>query len=163
MKKRILTALLASAMILSVAGCDSTTPATTTAGGAADTTTAAPDAGDADADAGDAAAEGKVLNIYCWNTEFQGLYEKYAADIGEAAGVTVNWVINANEGSNYQDKLDLALSNQATAAADEKVDMFLIEADYALKYTNSDYSMNVFDLNAVPTVKRRGQNQRLPA
>ncbi len=155
MKKRILTALLASAMILSVAGCDSTTDTgagdttTTTAaqgGDAADTTTAA-DAGDADADAGDAAAEeGKVLNIYCWNTEFQGLYEKYAADIGEAAGVTVNWVINANEGSNYQDKLDLALSNQATAAADEKVDMFLIEADYALKYTNSDYSMNVMDL-----------------
>ena len=156
MKKRILTALLASAMILSVAGCDSTTDA----GADTTTTTAAANDGadvadtdadtDTDADAGDAgdaaAEEGKVLNIYCWNTEFQGLYEKYAADIGEDAGVTVNWVINANEGSNYQDKLDLALSNQATAAADEKVDMFLIEADYALKYTNSDYSMNVMDL-----------------
>lgn len=69
MKKRILTALLASAMILSVAGCDSTTDTgagdttTTTAaqgGDAADTTTAAADAGDA-GDAGDAAAEeGKV-------------------------------------------------------------------------------------------------------
>ena len=49
MKKRILTALLASAMILSVAGCDSTSePAATTAGGAADTTTAAPVADDGD-------------------------------------------------------------------------------------------------------------------
>ncbi len=82
MKKRILTALLASAMILSVAGCDSTTDAgagdttTTTAAdaGAADTTTAAADTdadADADADTDAAADQGKVLNIYCWNTEFQ--------------------------------------------------------------------------------------------
>ncbi len=155
MKKRILTALLASAMILSVAGCGETTPATTEGAEteAAGTEAAGTEAADTEAaeteaaeTEGDAAAEGKVLNIYCWNTEFQGLYNTYAADIGDAAGVTVNWVINANEGSNYQDKLDVALTNQASAAADDKVDMFLIEADYALKYTNSDYSMNVMDL-----------------
>ena len=154
MKKRILTALLASAMILSVAGCDSTSePAATTEGGAADTTTAAdvatPDAGDADAgDAGDAGAaeQGKVLNVYVWNTEFQGLYNSYAADLAEAAGVTVNWVINTNEGGVYQQKLDEALAAQADAAADDKVDIFLIEADYALKYTNSPYCMNIADL-----------------
>ena len=152
MKKRILTALLASAMILSVAGCDSTSePATTTEGGAADTTTAAPvaDGGDTTtaapvADAG--SDQGKVLNIYCWNTEFQERYNAYAADVGEAHGVTVNWVINTNEGGVYQNKLDEALLAQADAAADDKVDIFLIEADYALKYTNSPYCMNIADL-----------------
>ncbi|MBR4096840.1 MAG: carbohydrate ABC transporter substrate-binding protein [Oscillospiraceae bacterium] len=155
MKKRILTALLASAMILSVAGCDSTTDAgnagagdtttTTTAkaddGAAADTTTeaATPDDGAAAAD------QGKVLNIYCWNTEFQGLFEKYAADL-VPADTTVNWVINTNEGGVYQNKLDEALLAQQDAAADDKVDIFLIEADYALKYTASPYCMNIKDL-----------------
>ena len=155
MKKRILTALLASAMVLSVAGCNETTePAGDTAGDTT-TTTAAPEADDGAADdttaadetpADDGAAEGKVLNIYCWNTEFQGLYNSYAADIAEAAGVTVNWVINTNEGGVYQQKLDEALAAQASAAADDKVDIFLIEADYALKYTASPYCMNIADL-----------------
>ncbi len=154
MKKRILTALLASAMVLSAAGCGETATeqTTTTAAGndAAETTTAA-SADDAAETTTAAAAEetaeqGKVLNIYCWNTEFQGLYNSYAADIAEAAGVTVNWVINTNEGGVYQQKLDEALAAQATAAADDKVDMFLIEADYALKYTASPYTMNIADL-----------------
>ena len=154
MKKRILTALLASAMVLSVAGCNETTePAGTDA--ADTTTTAAPAADDGAADdttvadetpADDGAAEGKVLNVYCWNTEFQDRYNAYAADIAEAAGVTVNWVINTNEGGVYQQKLDEALAAQASAAADDKVDIFLIEADYALKYTNSPYCMNIADL-----------------
>ena len=155
MKKRIMTALLASAMILSVAGCGETTTDDTTttttaapaADDAADTTTEAAPADDAeDAPAADDAAEGKVLNVYCWNTEFQDRYNAYAADIAEAAGVTVNWVINTNEGGVYQQKLDEALVAQASAAADDKVDIFLIEADYALKYTNSPYAMNVADL-----------------
>lgn len=152
MKKRILTALLASAMILSVAGCDNggeettTTPAadagtTTAAPEGGDDTTAAPEGGDADV-----AEEGKVLNVYCWNTEFQDRYNAYAADIAETAGVTVNWVINSNEGGVYQQKLDEALAAQASAAADDKVDIFLIEADYALKYTNSPYCVNIADL-----------------
>lgn len=153
MKKRILTALLASAMVLAAAGCDSTTETTTTAPalatGDAETTTEAAetDASEAETDAVvEETAEGKVLNIYCWNTEFQGLYNSYAADLAEDAGVTVNWVINTNEGGVYQQKLDEALAAQASAAADDKVDMFLIEADYALKYTASPYSMNIADL-----------------
>lgn len=90
--------------------------------------------------------QGDVLNIYCWNTEFQGLFDRYAADIAEAAGVTVNWIICTNEGGFYQSKLDEALMMQNNASADEKVDLFLIEADYALKYTASPYTMNIYDL-----------------
>lgn len=177
MKKRIMTTLLASAMILSIAGCNNAPAATTTAApannGDAATTTAAPaDNGDAaatDAPAADnAAEEGKVFNIYAWNEEFKGFFEKYftaqepvnadavkndgaepeyfAAAPGKKyidAGVTFNWVINPSDDGVYQDKLDAALQANATAAADDKVDMFLAEADYIGKYVDSEYTMDV--------------------
>ena len=38
------------------------------------------------------------------------------------------------------------LPGNADAAADDKVDMFLVEADYALKYVNTDLCMSVADL-----------------
>ena len=85
---------------------------------------------------------GKVVNIYCWNDEFKSRYDAYAADLAEKHGVTVNFVIVANENNAYQNNLDAALAKQASAAADDKVDVFLIEADYATKYTKSDYSLD---------------------
>ena len=86
--------------------------------------------------------EGKVLNIYAWNEEFKGFFDAYYADkIPE--GVTVNWIINPSDGGVYQDKLDEALLNQENAAADEKIDLFLAEADYILKYVNSDYTQDI--------------------
>ena len=42
-----------------------------------------------------------------------------------------------NDNNNYQSKLDEALLKQDSAAADDKIDIFLIEADYALKYVDS--------------------------
>ena len=45
----------------------------------------------------------------------------------------MKWTINANENNNYQNKLDEALLSQDSAADDDKIDIFLIEADYALK------------------------------
>lgn len=174
MKKRIMTALLASAMILSVAGCgENKTPAgTTTAapqGGDA-TTTAAPQGGDATTTAapegGDTATvdvpdDGKVLNIWAWNTEFMdrvsAFYPGYEA-VGEATkdddgnvrsaegkigDVKVVWTINPNANNGYQIPLDEALLDQDNKPADEKIDIFLIEADYADKYVNSDTSLPV--------------------
>ena len=84
--------------------------------------------------------EGKVFNIYAWNEEFKGFFEKYY-EVPE--GVEVNWIIVPNEGGAYQNALDEALLNQENAADDEKVDMFLAEADYILKYTNSDFTQDV--------------------
>lgn len=84
--------------------------------------------------------EGKVFNIYAWNEEFKGFFEKYYT---VPEGVTVNWIINPSDGGVYQDKLDEALLNQANAADDEKIDLFLAEADYILKYVDSDYTMDV--------------------
>ena len=82
---------------------------------------------------------GKVLNIYCWNDEWQTRFEKYYPDYkdGMVGDVKVNFIQNANEGSNYQDKLDEALAKQESAAADDKVDIFLAEADYIDKYKSA--------------------------
>lgn len=92
-----------------------------------------------------AADTGKVLNVYCWNDEFKGRFEKYFPQ-DKLNGVTVKWVINPNQGGVYQQKLDAALKVQDTAAADEKIDMFLVEADYALKYVNTDVSLDIKSL-----------------
>src|SRR5690554_4576383 len=74
-----------------------------------------------------AADEGKVLRIYCWNEEFQDRFDDYyASDLPE--GIEVEWVITPNEDNAYQDKLDQDLLNQDSAADDEKIDIFLVEA-----------------------------------
>ncbi len=85
-------------------------------------------------------AEGKVFNIYAWNEEFKGFFEKYYT---VPEGVTVNWIITPSDNGAYQQKLDEALLNQANAADDDKVDMFLAEADYILKYVNSDATQDI--------------------
>ena len=96
------------------------------------------------------AAQGKVFNIYAWNEEFKGFFEKYYK---VPEGVTVNWIINPSDNGVYQQKLDEALLNQENAAADEKIDMFLAEADYIGKYVDSAYTMDVtsFGFKNAPT------------
>lgn len=98
-------------------------------------------------------AEGSVLNIWCWNNEFQSRFNDYYPEVAEVAedkstttlndGTVVTWTINPNEGNNYQDKLDEALLSQADAEEDSKIDIFLVEADYALKYVNSDATIDI--------------------
>ena len=88
----------------------------------------------------DVSNEGKVLNIYCWNDEFKGFFDKYYK---VPDGITVNWVTTPSEGGAYQTALDQALMNNASASADDKVDMFLAEADYIIKYANADVTMDV--------------------
>lgn len=85
-------------------------------------------------------AEGTVFNIYAWNEEFKGFFEKYY-EVPE--GVTVNWIITPSENGAYQQKLDEALLNQADASADDKVDLFLAEADYILKYAGSELTQDI--------------------
>ena len=84
--------------------------------------------------------EGKVLNIYAWNEEFKGFFEKYYT---VPEGVTVNWIITPSDNGAYQQKLDLALLNQESAETDEKVDLFLAEADYIQKYVDSPYTQDI--------------------
>ncbi|MDY0277689.1 MAG: ABC transporter substrate-binding protein [Acholeplasma sp.] len=97
----------------------------------------------------------KKLVIRAWNDEFQGLFRKYYPDFKETKadgtdvlkdGTIVKWVIVANENNAYQIALDEALKNQESVYEEERIDMFLVEADYALKYVDSDYSLPVADL-----------------
>ena len=87
--------------------------------------------------------QGKVLNIYCWNTEFKDRFEYFKASELYDEGITVNFIITPNEGGAYQKALDEALLAQEGAAADDRVDIFLVEANYALKYVNTDYTLDV--------------------
>jgi len=96
-----------------------------------------------------AAEEGAVLNVWTWNTEFWGFLCTYYADevIDEYTamkdGVKIVRTTYPSDGGAYQDALDAALAANAEAPADEKVDIFLAEADYIVKYTNSDATMDV--------------------
>ena len=138
--KKALALLLALVMVLSLAACGGTdTPDPTEAPKADAPATEAPKE-EAPATEAPAAEEGKVFRIYAWNEEFKGFFEKYY-EVPE--GITVEWVINPSDGGVYQDKLDEALLNQANASDDEKIDMFLAEADYILKYTDSEFTQDI--------------------
>ena len=95
------------------------------------------------------AEEGKVLNLWTWNDEFWGFLCDYYADevidefTATKGDVTIKRTTYISDNMAYQDALDAALLAQADAPADEKVDMFLAEADYIIKYTNSDATMDV--------------------
>ena len=134
--KKAIALLLALVMVLSLAACGAKTeaPAATEAP-KAETPAATPTEAPAEE-----ASEGKVFNIYAWNEEFKGFFEKYYT---VPEGITVNWIINPSDGGLYQDKLDEALLNQANASADDKIDMFLAEADYILKYTDSEFTQDI--------------------
>ncbi|MEE3495458.1 MAG: carbohydrate ABC transporter substrate-binding protein [Butyrivibrio sp.] len=147
MKKKVLGLLLSTTMLagmLTACGGNNNSGAATTdtssADGAAATTAAAGD-------------EGKVLNIYCWNDEFQRRvkdhypgYTETDATSGTIGDVTVKWNITPNQDNAYQNNLDEALLKQGDASADDKIDIFLVEADYALKYVDADVTVPVADL-----------------
>lgn len=106
-----------------------------------------------------------TLRIYCWNTEFKNRFDDYYSkftdkevttqkykdkdgkerdEVVTVDGKKVEWIQIENEGNAYQTKLDEALAGQKDS--ENKVDIFLIEADYALKYINGDVALSVQDL-----------------
>lgn len=116
--KRILVALMALAILASAAGLFAAPKATN---------------------------GGKVLTIYVWNDEFQARFKDYFEKAGLVpAGVTVNFVVTPNQDNAYQNKLDEALLAQDKADANDKIDIFLVEADYALKYVNTPSTLDVY-------------------
>lgn len=154
MKKKMVSGLLAATMVAGLLfGCGGSD--TTEAPAASDdTTTEAASSEDGGDDAAEVAEDtGKVLNIYCWNEEFKTRitdhypgYEEVDATTGKIGDVEVKWNITPSDDNAYQNNLDETLLKQADAADDDKIDMFLLEADYALKYVDSDYTMPVADL-----------------
>ncbi len=154
MKKKVLSALLTTTMLASMlVGCGSGNDAPAASTDAAPVATSEASAATTEAAAEPAAEEGKVLNIYCWNTEFQSRiadhypgYETVDGTTGKIGDVTVKWNVTPNDDNAYQNNLDATLLKQADAAADDKIDLFLVEADYALKYVDTEYTMPIEDL-----------------
>ena len=167
MKKKVVSVLLVSAMAVSMAACGSAQSAASSAAEELSSveseiestvesiestieSTIEEEESSVEETASD---EGKVLNIYVWNEEFKTRleehypgYEKVDATTGKIGDVTVNFIITPTDDNAYQNALDEKLLSQADAAADDKVDMFLIEADYALKYVDTEYAMALEDL-----------------
>lgn len=138
--KRVLSVLLVLVLVVGcLAGCKKDEGSTSTTG-SADSSSTTTTTGDTATTEPAASAQGKVFNIYAWNEEFKGFFEKYYT---VPEGVTVNWIINPSDGGVYQDKLDAALLAQSSASDDEKVDMFLAEADYITKYADSSLTQDI--------------------
>jgi hypothetical protein len=149
MRKKILSVLLCTAMTATLlTGCGSSS-------GSGDTnttsdTTASSSSEAATTSTASVSDDGKVLNIRVWNEEFKTRveefypgYEKITKKKGKIGDVTVKWTITPSDDNAYQDALDEALLAQSDAAADDKVDLFLVEADYALKYVEGEYTVDI--------------------
>lgn len=115
MKKKLLSSLLALTMVAGMfAGCGGGEDAV--AGGDAPVNTEVAGGEQKDNDVAEPQAEGKVLNIYCWNDEFQRRikdhyagYTEVDATHGKIGDVEVVWNITANADNAYQNNLDETL------------------------------------------------------
>jgi hypothetical protein len=96
----------------------------------------------------------RILNIRVWNDEFQNRFRDYCTDWVKTNddgtellrdGTIVKWNVTPNDGGAYQTALDEALANNADAKADDKVDLFLFEADAAKKYSSPKYALPLMD------------------
>ena len=152
MKKRVVSLLMATAISASLlAACGGNSAGSSAATGET--------GGDAAAAGG---TEGAIINIYSWNDEFRARLEAIYPEVESTSadgtvttlkdGTEIHWIINPNQDGVYQQKLDEALLNQASAAADDKVDIFLSETDYVFKYTDADagVAMPLTDLGIDP-------------
>ena len=142
---RFISSVAVAAMVIPMAACGSSSEAPAASSSAANGATAAASQA--------AGSEGSVLNIQAWNEEFKSRmedhypgYQKVDDTTGKIGDVTVKWTITPSDDNAYQNNLDAVLPGNADASPDDKVDIFLMEADYALKYVNSDVTMNLADL-----------------
>lgn len=90
----------------------------------------------------------KTIRIYCWNDEFKSRFETYYVPNSGIKdfekNYEVEWVITPSDNGAYQDKLDADLPKNEKAK--NRIDIFLIEADYALKYVNSEFTLDLKDV-----------------
>ena len=82
-----------------------------------------------------------VINIYSWDASFREVlanyYPAYDREHECIGNVKVHWVIIPRIDGVYQSILDKALSERMEVTAGEQIDLFLLEADYVRKYTES--------------------------
>ena len=152
MKKKLLSALLSTAMVASLlVGCGSDGAANNSSSDAASTDNAAAStdnntqaasndtAAPADNNAG-GDASGDKFYIYSWNTELQERLA-YVFEANPGMEERVEYV-NVGDSAVYQEKIDQLLQ---TPDAEDYPDIIAFEAGYIMKYTNSDFTIPVTD------------------
>ena len=164
MKKILAIALVLTMLVTLLTACNTATPSASTPGSNPGKSTEKPDDGGPPPEIPE--DTGTVLRIYAWNTEFQDRFNGYFLKNDEDGnptsgllpeGVTVEWVITPNEGNAYQDKLDTDLPRNEGSS--NPIDIFLIEADYALKYIDSPYALDVIKDVGLTAADLSGQYQ----
>lgn len=137
MKKKLLALLLASAMVLSVAGCSDETP-TNNGGNEGDGTTSAPANSDGSEDTTEGAAtpsgeDDGVLTIVTWgsNSDVVNMKKIFCENTGVAED-KVQIVTQGDNGEGGRDQIVQYLKGDGDA------DIITLEADWILSYINDD-------------------------
>ena len=139
MKKSLLAlTALAATSLMALVGCGETG---TSSSAASSTTAPTPTSSQA--------AKKHHFNVRIWNDEFQNRFRSYSTLFDHTNsdgtdtlkdGTIVNWIMVENKSNKYQNALDDAIAAQHSADQDDKLDMFLVEADYAMKYSDQQYT-----------------------
>lgn len=114
MKKKYISVLLMAALTAgTLAGCGDTGSGSNGGSGTSGAESGSSGASNAE--------EGKVINIYSWNTEFSERLQAVYPEVKETSsdgtvttlkdGTEIHWIINPNQDGVYQQKLDEALLN----------------------------------------------------
>ncbi len=147
-KRKLVSLVAATSMVISLlAGCggNNSAPASTTAADGETTvaventqeeTTAVPE----NVVSGNENVENPFY-VYSWNTEVGERLEYFKKAYPEYADRIV--YVNTGGSDFYQGKIDALLVDEKNK---QYPDLIALEADYILKYTNSDYTLDVSDL-----------------
>ena len=150
-KKVTALALCVAMSATALAGCGSKAATTDSQTAAPAESTAADTADTADA-AEEAPVETKDVTLKVWAPqEDQNPTDTYDKGMLAAMCDAFNeahpeWNITYEYGVCGEDVAKDEVTKDVDAAADDKIDIFLVEADYALKYVDTDYTMAVSDL-----------------
>lgn len=97
--------------------------------------------------------EGDELNIRCYNislrTVMENYYEEYVRiddTTGKIGEVTVNWIFPDLFEGDYYGELQEAFSAQKTAAPEDKIDLFIAEAETGQKFIEAGVTLSMRDL-----------------
>ena len=119
---------LLAAFVLVACGNNDETPTTNNDNGGSDIVTPAPTP--------TPGGEDIVLNITAWNDQFRYRFEEVVV---LPEGVSVNWIINPNEGNVFQNELMRRLPLG-------EIDMFVVEVDHIAQFTDTDLVADVTTL-----------------
>lgn len=151
MKKRIYALFLVMVMVLSMLGGCKNNGNETTDTNVTPTTAGGDTEGDNSAEPTPATPENEVTGnidaedafvVYCWNTDVQNNVLKY---FNEFYPEYADRIVYVNTGGTnwYQDKVDTILSDPTNKLYP---DLIALEADYIMKYTDSDATLPVSEL-----------------